>query len=75
MSFGRVVVRKDMRGRDLGRYMVTMAIARLDTVRGNVPIRISSQLYLQDFYASFGFRIVSEPYIEDHLWHVAMVKD
>ncbi len=36
-------------------------------------IRISAQSYLEKFYGSFGFKTVSEPYMEDNIPHVEML--
>jgi ElaA protein len=38
-------------------------------------IRIAAQMYLQAFYESLGFRVVSEPYLDDDIWHVDMLRD
>jgi len=73
-SLGRVVVKRSMRGTGLGRTLVARGLAYLDTMRNGHPIKISSQLYLKDFYASFGFRVHGEPYIEDLIPHIAMIK-
>jgi ElaA protein len=73
-SFGRVVVRADMRNRGAGRQLVRSGIEFLDTIREGFPIKISSQLYLEDFYASFGFVTQGESYIEDQIPHIAMVR-
>lgn len=73
-SLGRVVVRSDLRGTGIGREMVSRGIKYLDKVRKGHPIKISSQFYLKDFYASFGFIAQGEPYIEDKIPHIAMIK-
>ena len=41
---------------------------------GAVPIRISSQAYLEKFYRSLGFVIVGEPYLEDKIPHIEMLR-
>ncbi len=73
-SLGRVVVRADLRGSGLGREMVKRGLAYLDGIRDGWPIKISSQLYLKEFYASFGFKALGESYIEDRIPHIAMVR-
>lgn len=73
-SLGRVVVKQSMRGTGLGRALVARGLEYLDTMRNGHPIKISSQLYLKDFYASFGFSMQGEPYIEDLIPHIAMIK-
>ena len=73
-SFGRVVVKAEERGTGLGRKLVQEGIRRLDEIRNDYPIKISSQLYLKDFYSSFGFIPIGDPYIEDQISHIAMVR-
>lgn len=73
-SLGRVVVQQSMRGTGLGKALVARGLEYLDAMRNGHPIKISSQLYLKDFYASFGFRAEGEPYIEDLIPHIAMIK-
>jgi ElaA protein len=73
-SFGRVVSAPEARGTGVGRALVAQTLARMEAALGPVPIRISAQQYLERFYAEFGFRTVSEPYLEDEIVHVAMVR-
>lgn len=73
-SFGRVTVRRDLRGVGLGRVLVARGLAQLDSVRGVTPVEISSQYYLMHFYRSFGFAEYGDKYIEDHIPHIAMRK-
>lgn len=74
LSFGRVVVRQGARGLGLGRAIVQEYIDHLGRAKKNTPIKISSQIYLRNFYASFGFEALGEPYIEDMIPHIAMVR-
>lgn len=73
-SFGRVVVRSDVRGSGIGRELVRRGIEYLDRIRHGVPIKISSQLYLKEFYASFYFVAQGNPYIEDQILHISMIR-
>lgn len=73
-SLGRVVVKQSLRGTGLGRDLVARGLDYLDSMRNGHPIKISSQLYLKGFYASFGFSMQGEPYIEDLIPHIAMIK-
>jgi ElaA protein len=73
-SFGRVVVDPNARRVGLGRALVGKALAHLDDSGDACVIKISSQLYLKEFYESFGFRAVGRPYIEDLLPHIAMIR-
>jgi ElaA protein len=38
------------------------------------PVRISAQAYLERFYASLGFERVGEPYLEDDIPHLEMLR-
>jgi ElaA protein len=70
-SFGRVVVAQQYRGKGLGRELVSRAIARL--AEGYCPdILIGAQLYLEDFYADFGFTRDGEPYDDVGVPHISM---
>ena len=51
------------------------AIARADKLWPGQPIRIGAQMYLERFYGDYGFVKASEPYDEDGIMHIEMVKD
>ncbi|SIT43754.1 GCN5-related N-acetyltransferase (modular protein) [Paraburkholderia ribeironis] len=74
-SFGRVVVHRSRRHAGIGRQLVARGLAYINQRQDGVPIKISSQLYLKDFYGSFGFEPRGEPYIEDRILHIEMVCD
>jgi ElaA protein len=70
-SFGRVVVAQHYRGKGLGKELVSRAIARL--AEGSSPdILIGAQLYLEEFYADFGFARDGEPYDDVGVAHIHM---
>jgi ElaA protein len=73
-SFGRVVVDPNARKLGLGRALVVNALAYLESVCEGYPIKISSQLYLKEFYESFEFCAIGTSYIEDLLPHIAMIR-
>jgi ElaA protein len=72
-SLGRVLTTAAYRRTGVGRELVARALARLDELHGG-GARISAQSYLERFYASFGFRTVSAPYMEDGIPHVEMLR-
>lgn len=72
---GRVAVAHAHRGKRLGVRLMTEAITVCEMLFPHQPIEISAQSHLQDFYASLGFRRISEEYIEDGIAHVDMLKD
>ncbi len=69
---GRVVVHPDRRGERLGRAVMIEAIARSRTLFGAVPIALSAQAHLYEFYASLGFQRTSEAYMWDGIPHIDM---
>ena len=74
VSFGRVVISPNYRGKGLAREILTETIKSCRDLYGDINIKIAAQLYLLDFYQSFGFVKASEPYNEDGIMHIDMVK-
>lgn len=72
-SLGRVLTSKRYRGTGLGRKVTEVGIARTQSIFPGVGIRISAQAYLRGFYEDFGFRVVSDPYMEDDIPHIEML--
>ncbi|HKU14647.1 MAG TPA: GNAT family N-acetyltransferase [Steroidobacteraceae bacterium] len=72
-SIGRIITAKEFRGTGLGRELVARGIERARMRYPGSPLRIGAQLYLEKFYQSFGFRTVSEQYLEDDIPHVEML--
>jgi ElaA protein len=50
------------------------ALARCAVLWPGQPIRISAQAHLQRFYARHGFATVSDPYLDDGIAHVQMLR-
>ena len=42
--------------------------------QGNPSVRISAQCYLEKFYMRFGFEPIGEPYPEDNIPHIEMLR-
>lgn len=74
-SIGRVLTHPVARGSGLGRALMVEAIQRVADAEWGTAIRLGAQMYLEAFYEEFGFYRVSEPYIEDDIWHVEMLRD
>lgn len=72
-SIGRVVSSPRARGLGFGKQLMKLAIENSLRLYGNKPIRISAQLYLQNFYESFGFTTIGEAYDEDGIPHIEML--
>jgi ElaA protein len=73
-SLGRVVTVPHARGTGAGRALVARGIALATELHPAHGIRIGAQAYLEQFYASFGFLAVGEPYDEDGITHIDMVR-
>jgi ElaA protein len=70
-SIGRVCTHPDIRGSGAGKILMHEAIRVVEESWGP-EIRIAAQMYLERFYETFGFRRVTDPYLEDDIWHVDM---
>lgn len=73
-SIGRVMTLKKFRGQKIGRALMEEAIKFTEQKYPGKDIRISAQVYLQEFYASLGFHAAGEPYDEDGIPHIDMIK-
>lgn len=73
MSIGRVLVVKEFRQLKLGRQIFATAINELLKRYPDKSIKIQAQSYLEKFYGTFGFKAVSNLYLEDGISHVDMV--
>jgi ElaA protein len=74
-SIGRVLTHPSARGDGLGKALMAEAIQRIVEADWGGPIRLASQLYLEGFYEGFDFRRVGEPYLDDGIWHLDMLRD
>ncbi len=74
MSIGRVVTSAAVRGTGAGRVLMNTAIEQCRNIFGTGPIRIGAQAYIKSFYASLGFKDDGEPYEEDGIPHIEMIK-
>ena len=73
-SIGRVLTVKQARGSGLGKELLRIALLNIEREYKNQPVRISAQQYLYEFYAGYGFEKASEPYDEDGIPHIEMLK-
>ncbi len=72
-SFGRLATASSARGSGLGRALVARALGWIESHTPG-PVRIAAQSHLEAFYRAFGFGPVGEPYVEDGIPHVHMVR-
>ncbi|MDB5196533.1 MAG: family N-acetyltransferase [Flaviaesturariibacter sp.] len=74
-SIGRVITSPAVRKSGTGKLLMEQSVIELYNVFGKSPIKIGAQLYLRNFYQSFGFVQISEPYLEDGIPHIYMLKE
>lgn len=73
-SIGRVCVAFSSRRKNMGKLLMSKSIEQIYHLFGDVPIKISAQLYLKRFYESFSFLQCGEVYLEDRIEHISMEK-
>ena len=71
-SIGRIAVARQARGSGFGRTIVADALGEVQRCFPGSPIQLDAQLYLEKFYASFGFARAGEPFDEGGIPHIAM---
>ncbi|WP_033541016.1 GNAT family N-acetyltransferase [Planococcus sp. CAU13] len=71
-SIGRVIVRQEARGRGLARELMRRCLDFIFTEWQPEAVQLQGQVYLKEFYQSFGFEPVSEEYDEDGIPHLDM---
>ncbi len=73
-SIGRLLTVKSVRRTGLGKQLLSVALINTEKEYPGKAIRISAQLYLQNFYSQFGFEKISRPYDEDGIPHIEMLR-
>lgn len=74
-AVGRVLVDAEYRRNGLCRKLMGTALQYISDTWGSQPICLSAQLYLAGFYASLGFKALSEPYTEAGIQHIKMLRE
>lgn len=75
VSIGRFLVKQTARNQGLGHQLMQRCIIEIDKVWPNSDIKIGAQEHLQAFYKQHGFLTLSEPYMEDGISHVLMLRE
>ncbi len=73
-SIGRVVTSQSARGTGIGKLLMEKSIEELEHLFGRSPVKIGAQLYLKEFYNTFGFKQSSDIYDEDGIDHIEMIR-
>ncbi|WP_129776423.1 GNAT family N-acetyltransferase [Peristeroidobacter soli] len=73
-SLGRIITTRLARGGGVGRELVARGLEKIHELYPTLPTRIGAQAHLHKFYGSFGFVQASEPYDEDGIMHIEMLR-
>ena len=73
-AIGRVVTSPEARGGGLGRALMLEGIRQTDELFPGTSFFLSAQTYLINFYQSLGFVTDGEPFDEDGIEHIEMVR-
>lgn len=73
-SIGRVLTTGSARRSGTGRELMRRAVDHATRLWPGRALRIGAQKYLEHFYGEFGFVTASEPYDEDGIPHVEMLR-
>ena len=74
VSMGRILTTAKARGTGAGIELMHVGINEIENRFGKVPIRISAQTYLLEFYQKFGFSSTGKEYLEDEIPHTEMLR-
>ncbi|MGD6846384.1 GNAT family N-acetyltransferase [Rossellomorea aquimaris] len=72
-SIGRVLVKEDYRGKGLASELVKRGLGFIHDELEERTVKIQAQEYLREFYGSFGFRAITETYLDDGIPHIDMI--
>lgn len=72
VSIGRFLLDTEERGKRQGHELMKEAMKFCKAEFGDVPITISAQKYLEDFYAVHQFQSTDKSYLEDGIPHIEM---
>ena len=73
VAIGRVVVHEDYRGTGLGNQLMSDSMNFVRDKYGEVPVRLSAQKHLENYYGNHGFKSTGKEYLEDGIPHVEML--
>ncbi len=73
-AIGRVVVATSARKKGIGYELMKRSIEKCNKLYPEHSIRISAQCYLEQFYSNLGFCSVGQPYLEDDIPHIEMLR-
>jgi len=59
----------------LGKVLMAEALRRTESLVPGQKVKIAAQRRLEKFYVGFGFKTISDPYEEDGIIHVDMIRE
>ncbi len=74
-SVGRIVTHPHFRGKGYGHQLLVESIKKIKQHYKEVNVKIGAQCYLEKFYKRYGFKTVSNMYLEDGIPHYTMNLD
>ncbi len=74
-SIGRVLNAESTRGLGIGKKLMKESIIQIKKLYPKLPIKISAQCYLINFYQSIGFETIGSEYLEDDIPHISMIME
>lgn len=73
LSLGRIIVNRKYRKQGWGKELVKRGLQFVIEELSEDVVRIQAQAHLQKFYSGFGFKQISEIYLEDGIPHLDML--
>ncbi len=73
VSIGRVVLDQAIRGNGIGHQLMDQSMKFINEEFGSVPVRISAQKHLENYYNKHNFISTGKEYLEDEIPHVEML--
>ena len=71
-SIGRVIVKKEYRGKNIGLILLKEAIKLITDLKLDNTITIHAQTYAIPFYNKVGFKAIGNEFLEDGIPHFTM---
>lgn len=72
---GRVLVKKEYRSQGKANELLEKVLDHIKQTEPDKTIEMMAEKYVQELYESFGFKTISEPYIDCGILHVDMIKE
>lgn len=74
-SIGRVAICAEFRSKGLGHELMAQALTQCNRRWKNESITIGAQYHLRHFYLQHQFKEISDPYDEDGILHIDMIRE